>query len=907
MLSPTPDGEVSGLDAVLQGTSRHGMRSESKSRGQSRHGTPSGTPRSRDDEPAAAPAAACASRWLQHCPKTARGVPSEVFPQHPSTASSSAASSGSSMMGYVQQLTGDLLAEKRARREERAQAEVLVKTLENQLLLQSPADAAPDKTRDLTATIRKLQDQYEVRKADVSRLQATVAELGEANAAAAARAAAEIEQLSLENDRLRAQQAADRCPSRAGSTSPLTAFAGLSAVDMTSSDAQLEADRLAHDEAYPLRQHPYTGCVRVASCEESARRAGIRENDVILAVAGIEIASVVHLQVTLAALGPTSPSLDLQYRRGAVVASTSLEAGIPHPPTSPDVVRLCKLTGGMALLLSDYKRHINQLSNSQETDLASCRRRVAQLTELLEAKTREAEAMKESAADQAADAQLAAANTRLVQEKKVLTLRLNRAVNDKTRLEGELRQAAAAREAVAADHQKTCAGLEQSFAASAAEAEASKGAAAAARQAVDDKTRLEVELRQAVAAAEAETARLSGELRAAEKRAAASLRTADLSARERNESDSDRLALQTRLSALAQDLVSQEDAHAASVALLESDLQAASCAKAVAEKTLAAERRRLPPPPQLPEDGGAALVQPFLDAQRAVVARVTAGFGALAARCERVAAAVGRAEAAVAGLAGAGRRGRSLHAAAGVLVAQLEQAHAELAVLRAQNCGGGSSGRPPADAGCDVAQFGFGACRQEEGGSTADILLPSARGMSSSASVVSLRGLPSAGGSTPSLVATPTASCAEAPEKKRALLPLTHNVMHDFHWPCAASTVPASVSRQRPPPRGTPVTKTPKLFISDFARAHAKSPKYASPLAPTYFASRRCGSSVFQQVRRTDVNAPVTASPIMTPTPSSPFVEVEVIEHHPRTLDFSDAGVTEFEVHDRDVMSESYF
>jgi serine protease Do len=63
------------------------------------------------------------------------------------------------------------------------------------------------------------------------------------------------------------------------------------------------------------RELKLRGGVRVESATEAAARAGLREGDVILAVANVEVESVKAFEATLARLDKSKP-VNVLFRRG---------------------------------------------------------------------------------------------------------------------------------------------------------------------------------------------------------------------------------------------------------------------------------------------------------------------------------------------------------------------------------------------------------------------------------------------------------------------------------------------------------------------------------------------------------------------------------------------------------------
>ena len=125
-----------------------------------------------------------------------------------------------------------------------------------------------------------------------------------------------------------------------GTKSTITVFRRGAQKDLTVTVAQLDADRPERRSAAPEPAKPepsalakslglslsdlsavqkkeldVKGGARVVSAEGAAARAGLREGDVILAVANVEVASVKDLEAVLARWDKTRP-LNVLFRRG---------------------------------------------------------------------------------------------------------------------------------------------------------------------------------------------------------------------------------------------------------------------------------------------------------------------------------------------------------------------------------------------------------------------------------------------------------------------------------------------------------------------------------------------------------------------------------------------------------------
>ena len=362
---------------------------------------------------------------------------------------------------YLQQITDDLLVEKRSRKAERDQYETALRRLEDRIMQMDDsnlrADTESEKALHMKQRLEKIQEQYEFRKAEVARLQTELRALGSTRERERAEGLEEQQAANMTIERLTKELTAVQQKLESALRSNVTGtvledaamtlqldemlseFFGLTVCDIPSLEVDDAMRRYTAEATY---DGCFTGSVAVVDAD--AHLGGdLVEGDVLLRVDGTEIASAQHLQTMLVAL--CRPDTLLQYRRGSAVRSVRIAAKtMPLVCHIQDVQRLCRLTGGLAGLLADYKAHIFELNGQNdalsgerlalEEQVEAQRQELVDLRRLLEsvAHTREPEA------DRTMDMQLVGTNAKLSQEKKLLTLRLTRTLEDKTRLEEEV-------------------------------------------------------------------------------------------------------------------------------------------------------------------------------------------------------------------------------------------------------------------------------------------------------------------------------------------------------------------------------------------------------------------------------------------------------------------------------------
>ena len=375
---------------------------------------------------------------------------------------------------YLTQITDDLLVEKRARKAERVQYETAIRRLEEKIMGLDDsalrADTETEKGMHLRQRLEQMQEQYDFRKAEVLRLQSELRAVHHAREKDTQTAHLHEQEANLAIEKLSADLASQQetmeraLRNNVANTVLEDTNAALQMEDFLQDTfglvvcdvPSLEVDETA--KSFYDAQHSenttdtvdfpgtFTGCVGVVATEgHSVLDNVLLPGDTLLRVDDIEIASAQHLQVLLACL--CRPDALLQYRRGRTVQSTRVRPVSNAAPLTcllPDVVKLCRLTGGLTGLLSDYKNHMFDLRaqadrEGLETDVLreqneNLRQECVDLRRLAESSSAKEE---RGETETVLDVQLVGTNAKLSQEKKILTLRLSRAQEDKGRAEEE--------------------------------------------------------------------------------------------------------------------------------------------------------------------------------------------------------------------------------------------------------------------------------------------------------------------------------------------------------------------------------------------------------------------------------------------------------------------------------------
>ena len=370
---------------------------------------------------------------------------------------------------YLQKVTDDLINEKRCRRAEREEYDLQLRKLEERIMSMDDAalraDTEVEKSVHLKQKVKQLSDHCDGRKHEISRLQDELVSVSNSRERDRDQASElqvqqnlKIETLTRELSDLQGkchqlthshitQSIIDDVQGEEALEQILPLVFGITAIDIPSVDIVKDIDMLSNDQSWKASNAQtltFTGTTKVIVADGLADDLGIAAGDVILRVQDTEVASVVHLQILL--LAYARPEAIVQFRTGNRVKTATFSISTSPQLTYPDVQRLCQLTGGMSVLLSDYKEHINSkaitLDSERhrrlqiELELEKERQQVVDTRRLLDA----AQQKEISVQDRTMDVQLVGVNARLTQEKKVLTLRLSRAQEDKQRLELELKK-----------------------------------------------------------------------------------------------------------------------------------------------------------------------------------------------------------------------------------------------------------------------------------------------------------------------------------------------------------------------------------------------------------------------------------------------------------------------------------